>query len=71
MSAVYRTSDPEIAKHFTTVFRDEYEAPEGETLVVVAALLETGHGGVSPGMSAVEHALGLDTVEKRVAFLDR
>lgn len=70
-SAVYQSKNPELAKHFTAVIRDEYERKEGETLIVVAALLEMGHKDVPPGVSAVEHLFGLDTQEKRIAFLDR
>lgn len=70
-SAVYQSKNPELAKHFTAVIRDEYERKEGETLIVVAALLEMGHKDVPPGVSAVEHLFGLDTQEKRTAFLDR
>lgn len=70
-SAVYRDQDPDKAKHFTVVIRDEYEPKEGETLVVVAALLEMGHKNVPAGASAVEHLFGLHTEEKRIAFLDR
>ncbi|KAF9448315.1 hypothetical protein P691DRAFT_669682 [Macrolepiota fuliginosa MF-IS2] len=70
-SGVYGSQDPEMAKHFTAVIRDEYERKEGETIIVVAALLEMGHQGVPAGVSAVEHLFGLDTQEKRIAFLDR
>lgn len=70
-SAIYRAQDPDVAKHFTVVIRDEYERREGETIIVVAALLEMGHKGVPAGVSAVEHLFGLDTLEKRIAFLDR
>lgn len=70
-SAVYRADDPDVAKHFTAVVRDEYERKEGETVVVVAALLEMGHKNVPADISAVEHLFKLDTEEKRVTFLDR
>ncbi|KAF8972125.1 IucC family-domain-containing protein [Flammula alnicola] len=70
-SAVYRTSDPEIAKHFTAVIREEYKTSDGEALIVVAALLEMDHAGVPPGISAVQHVFMLDTGEKREAFLDK
>lgn len=70
-SAVYRDDDPELVKHFTAVIRDEYIPKEGETIIVVAALLETGHRNVPAGKPAVEHLFKLDTQEKRVAFLDQ
>ncbi|CAA7267094.1 unnamed protein product [Cyclocybe aegerita] len=70
-SAVYHTSDPEVAKHFTAVIREEYQAPEEETLIVCAALLETDHAGTPSDVSAVHYAFALDTQEKREAFLDR
>ncbi|KDR79022.1 hypothetical protein GALMADRAFT_137986 [Galerina marginata CBS 339.88] len=69
-SAIYRTEDPEVAKHFTVVVRDEYQAKEGEILIVTAALLEMGHANTPPGVSAVQHTFALDTEEKRAAFLD-
>lgn len=70
-SAVYRTPDPEVAKHFTVVIREECRTPPGEVLIVCAALLEMDHAGVPPGVSAVEHIFELDNEEKRVDFLDR
>ena len=70
-SAVYRAEDPELVKHFTAVVRDEYIPKEGETIIVVAALLETGHCNVPADVPAVEHLFKLDTQEKRVAFLDQ
>ena len=70
-SAVYRSEDPELAKHFTAVLREEFEPQEGQALIVCASLLEMNHAGTPPGVSAVEHAFGLDTEEKRVSFLDR
>ncbi|EKM78593.1 hypothetical protein AGABI1DRAFT_59499 [Agaricus bisporus var. burnettii JB137-S8] len=70
-SAIYRDQDPDKAKHFTVVVRNAYEPKEGETVIVVAALLEMGHGNVPAGVSAVEHLFGLHTQEKRIAFLDR
>ncbi|KAF4613986.1 hypothetical protein D9613_007630 [Agrocybe pediades] len=69
-SAVYRTVDPEIAKHFTAVIREEYQPPKGENVIVCAALLESGHANVPAGISAVEHAFGLDTEEKKAVFLN-
>lgn len=70
-SAVYRTPDPEVAKHFTAVIREEYRAPPGEVLIVCAALLEMDHADVPRGVSAVEHTFELDSEEKRTGFLDR
>lgn len=69
-SAVYKTPDPEVAKHFTVVIRDEYQVPEGQALIVCAALLETDHANTPPGVSAVQHIFGLDTKEKCARFLD-
>ncbi|KAF5393180.1 hypothetical protein D9757_001345 [Collybiopsis confluens] len=69
-SAVYRGVAPDLAKHFTAVLRETYKPNADESLVVCAALLETGHVGVPAGVSAVEHAFGLDTAEKRAEFLD-
>ncbi|KAJ7593412.1 IucC family-domain-containing protein [Mycena floridula] len=70
-SAVYSGVDPETAKHLTAVLRDQYIPKEGENVIVCAALLESGHAGASPGVSAVEHIFKLDTPVKRAEFLDR
>ncbi|KJA26270.1 hypothetical protein HYPSUDRAFT_36546 [Hypholoma sublateritium FD-334 SS-4] len=70
-SAVYRTSDPDIAKHFTAVIREMYTPPSGENVIVVAALLEMDHANVPAGVAAVQHILGLDTEKKREDFLDQ
>lgn len=69
-SAVYR-GDPDTVKHLTAVLREEYHPREGECLIVCAALLEMGHEGLQPGVSAIEHILNLDTPDKKAAFLDR
>ncbi|KAJ4479333.1 IucC family-domain-containing protein [Lentinula aciculospora] len=69
-SAVYRGVDPDLAKHFTAILRNYYQPCSGEAVIVCAALLESGHTGSPPGISAVEHAFGLDTNEKRAEFLD-
>ncbi|KAF5371850.1 hypothetical protein D9615_009541 [Tricholomella constricta] len=70
-SAVYNTADPDLAKHFTAIIREEAEPQEGEALIVSAALLEMDHAGLSDGVSAVERIFKLDTYEKRATFLDR
>ncbi|KAJ2924638.1 hypothetical protein H1R20_g12449, partial [Candolleomyces eurysporus] len=70
-SAVYRCEDPEAQKHFTAVIRQEYQPLPHETVIVCAALLETDHSNTKPGVSAIEHAFGLDTESKRIQFLDR
>ncbi|KAF8149828.1 IucC family-domain-containing protein [Crassisporium funariophilum] len=70
-SAIYRSADPEIAKHFTAVIREEYQAMQGEVVIVCAALLEMDHAGVPAGISAVQHVFALDTEKKRAAFLDK
>ena len=70
-SVVLQGVAPEVAKHFSVVLREEYQAPEGQGLVVCAALLEMDHLGAPPGVAAVQFVFGLDTQEKRLAFLDR
>jgi hypothetical protein len=70
-SAVYHSANPDLAKHFTAVLREEFEPQEGQALIVCAALLEMDHAGTPVGVSAVEHAFRLNTEEKRVTFLDR
>lgn len=70
-SAVYRTADPDVAKHFTAVIREKYHVPDGEALVVVAALLDTDYAGLPQGVSAVEHIFELFSEDKKEAFLDR
>lgn len=68
---MYRTLDPDIAKHFTAVIREQYRPIEEEVVIVVAALLETDHANVPVGISALQHIIGLDTEQKREAFLDQ
>jgi hypothetical protein len=70
-SAVYCGVEPSMAKHFTAIIRNEFVPAPGENIIVCAALLEMGHAGVPAGVSAVEHAFGLDTEAKRTTFLDK
>lgn len=70
-SAVYRSADADIAKHCTALIRHQYVPPDGETLIVCAALLEMGHAGIPDGVSVVQDLFDLDTEAKREAFLDR
>ena len=70
-SAVYRDVEPDTAKHFTAVIRDQYEPNPGECVAVCAALFETGHQGLPEGVSVIEHIFGLNSREKRHEFLDR
>lgn len=70
-SAVYRGVEPDLAKHFTAILRECFQPNSGENVIVCAALLESGHAGSSKGVSAIEHAFGLDTAEKKAEFLDR
>ncbi|KAF8899908.1 IucC family-domain-containing protein [Gymnopilus junonius] len=69
-SAVYRTQETELAKHFTAVIRDEYKVPDGQALIVCAALLETDHANTPRGVAAVQYIFELDTEEKCARFLD-
>lgn len=70
-SAVHRSADPEIAKHFTAIIREKYQVPNGQAVIVVAALLDMGHTGLDENVSVVEHVFGLDSAKKKEAFLDR
>ncbi|KAF8626419.1 hypothetical protein AX17_006585 [Amanita inopinata Kibby_2008] len=70
-SAIYRSADPDIAKHLSVVLREEYQPRVGEKVMVCAALLEMDHLGCPPGVAAVQHVLGLDSPEKRYRFLDQ
>ncbi|KIK67840.1 hypothetical protein GYMLUDRAFT_238041 [Collybiopsis luxurians FD-317 M1] len=69
-SAVYCGVAPDLAKHFTAVLRETFHPAPDQNVVVCAALLESGHAGSPAGASAVEHAFGLDTAEKKAEFLD-
>lgn len=60
--------DPDIAKHFTIVIRKQYHPDESEAVIMCAALVETGHMDLPAGIPVVQHILGLDTQEKRLAF---
>ncbi|EAU85374.2 hypothetical protein CC1G_07068 [Coprinopsis cinerea okayama7 len=70
-SGIYRCEDPEIRKHFTAVIREEYKAAPYENVILIAALLETDHANLPPGVPAVTHVFGLNTERKRIQFLDR
>ncbi|KAG5642424.1 hypothetical protein DXG03_002798 [Asterophora parasitica] len=70
-SAVYDSIDPDLAKHFTAILREEVQLQDGQALIVSAALLEMDHAGSPGGVSAVESIFKLDTYEKRATFLDR
>ncbi|KAG6857213.1 hypothetical protein H0H87_007632 [Tephrocybe sp. NHM501043] len=70
-SAVYKSDNPDLAKHFTAIIREEIQPQDGHALIVSAALLEMDHAGLPGGVSAVQHAFKLDTFEKRAQFLDR
>jgi len=70
-SAVYRSADPNVAKHLSVVLREEYQPAPNEKLIVCASLLEMDHSGSPPGMTALQHVLQLDTQDKRVDFLDQ
>ena len=70
-SAIHKSADPDVAKHLTTILREEFQPKEGEALIICAALLEMDHAGAPVGTSAVEHIFNLDTSEKRATFLDR
>ncbi|KAA1467571.1 hypothetical protein DENSPDRAFT_769364 [Dentipellis sp. KUC8613] len=75
-SAVYtrdpsgNTVDPDIAKHFTAVMRQQYVPGEDEAVIICAALMEWGHKGVASGVPLVVHLFDLNTEEKRKAFFD-
>jgi len=70
-SGAYRSENKDDVKHFTAVLRKEYEPVDGEILIVSAALLEMDHAGSAVGVSALQHALNLDSDEKRIDFLDK
>ncbi|KAI0267697.1 IucC family-domain-containing protein [Gloeopeniophorella convolvens] len=62
--------DPDIAKHLTAVIRKQFVPEDDEAVVMCAALLEAGHSDLPGGIPVVEHVMGLDTQEKRLAFFD-
>lgn len=70
-SVIFKHDDPDVQKHFTAVIREEYQPAPDETVIVCAALLETGHSNTASGISAAEHVFGLDSEQKRIQFLDR
>lgn len=71
-SVVYAHEDPEIAKNCTAVIRKIYNGEKyGECVVIAAALAETGHGDRDDNAPTAVTALRLDTMDKRVKFLER
>jgi IucA / IucC family len=71
-SVVYRHNDPEVAKHCTAIIRETYNGEEqGEAVVVAAALAEIAYGDREDEVPVVVTSLGLDTSDKKLAFLER
>lgn len=68
-SAVYRHEDTDVAKHCSCVVRETIEH-EGEINVVAASLVEKIQKP-DTDETLSRHVWGLDTEEKRIAFLDR
>ncbi|KAG5652766.1 hypothetical protein H0H81_003704 [Sphagnurus paluster] len=64
-SAVHDSADPDVAKHFTAIIREEPEPQDGQALIVTAALFEMDHVGVPAGVSVMENIFKLDTYDKR------
>ena len=62
--------DPGIAAHLTAVTRKLYIPDESETVIICAALLETGHSGLPAGIPVVQHIMGLDSQKKRFMFFN-
>ena len=50
------------------MIRKQYLPAESEAVIICAALLETGHLGLSAGIPVVQHIFGLDSQEKRLVF---
>ncbi|KAF7722628.1 hypothetical protein EC973_002900 [Apophysomyces ossiformis] len=71
-SAVYNSNDYDIAKHCSCVIREAHEYAEDnqDTIVPCAALVEKIQRP-DTDETLLTHVWGLDTKEKRVAFLDR
>ena len=69
--AFHLTPNPEVASHFTAIVREKYTIPKGQSLIVVAALLDTGHADLPHGVSVVEKVFDLNSDDKKDAFLDR
>jgi siderophore synthetase component len=71
-SAVYCHKDPEIAKHLTAIIRKAYDGEgNGENVVLAATLTESGYRDKAGEEPAVVTALGLDTPDKKLIFLER
>ncbi|KIL58735.1 hypothetical protein M378DRAFT_170193 [Amanita muscaria Koide BX008] len=70
-SAVYRSANPDVAKHLSVLLREEYQPAPNEKLIVCAALLEMDHLGSPHGVAAIRHVLHLDTPYERVEFLSQ
>ncbi|KAF8531371.1 IucC family-domain-containing protein [Gautieria morchelliformis] len=71
-SVSHRHSDHEIAKHLAGIVREAYEntcADHGECAIVCTALVETAYSGEAE-LPLVQLLFGLDTEEKRIAWLD-
>ena len=62
--------DHDTVKHLTAVFREQFVPAPGEAVILCAALAESGHRNVQPGVPVIQHILGLGTVEQRMSFFD-
>ncbi|KAI0058644.1 hypothetical protein BV25DRAFT_1964653 [Artomyces pyxidatus] len=72
-SVVHAHPDGEIAKHCAAIVRESPQngsEARGERLIVCTSLVESGHAGAEPGVPSVVRVFGLDTEEKRVAWLE-
>ncbi|KAI0043238.1 hypothetical protein FA95DRAFT_426185 [Auriscalpium vulgare] len=72
-SVVHAHPDGEVAKHCAAIVRECHEngsEARGERLIVCTSLVESGHAGVESGVPSVVRVFGLDTEEKRIAWLD-
>ncbi|KAI8075150.1 IucC family-domain-containing protein [Gongronella butleri] len=70
-SAVYKHDDTDVAKHCSCVVREAFEYEAGADAIIPCAALVEKIQQPDTHVALVEHTLGLDTYEKRVAFLDR
>jgi len=71
-SVVHKHPDSDHAKHLSAIIRECHELGaevHGEHMIVCTSLVEHGHLGGEPGVPAVVRVFGLDSEDKRLAWL--
>jgi len=72
-SVVHSHPESDVAKHCAAIVRESYDVEyeeRGERLIVCTALVESGHRGSGGDLPAVIRVFALETIQKRIAWLE-